>query len=73
MDEVFGLKLFEKEEVEIPSIIQEKVNKIKIARKNKEWIEADKLKKEVKEMGYQVIDIPGDSYASYAIVINPYR
>jgi cysteinyl-tRNA synthetase len=68
-DKVFGLDLDKEDKIEeIPKEVKRLIEKIKSARKNKKWEEADKLKEKVKKEGYKIIDIPGDPSASYAII-----
>jgi cysteinyl-tRNA synthetase len=56
MDKVLGLKLFEKKNVEISEDIESLVKKRDAARKNKEWAESDRIRKELTEKGYLVED-----------------
>jgi len=56
LDEIFGLKLLEKIEIKIPKKVNEFLEKREIARKNKKWEEADKLRDEIKSLGFQVLD-----------------
>ena len=59
-DKILGLKLVDSlvlEEVkEIPSDIQQLFDARTIARNEKNWTEADKLREEIKGKGYEVID-----------------
>ncbi|MBR9705427.1 cysteine--tRNA ligase [Candidatus Pacearchaeota archaeon] len=59
MDEVFGLDLLKQEKLDIPEEVKELAEKRQLARKNKNWEESDKLRDEIKELGYQVNDTPG--------------
>ncbi|MEI7719269.1 MAG: cysteine--tRNA ligase [archaeon] len=56
MDEVFGLKLFEKENVEIPqevkSLAEERLN----AKKNKDFKKSDELREKLKSLGWNIKD-----------------
>ncbi len=61
MDEVLGLKLLEKEEIKIPKEIQELVKEREKARKEKNWAKADKLRDEIKKLGFIVEDVGGES------------
>jgi len=56
MDEVFGLKLLEKEEVEIPKEVQKLVDERIEARKNKNWKLSDELRDKIKDLGFSVDD-----------------
>lgn len=56
IDEVFGLKLLEKERLAIPKEVSELLKKREVARKEKDWSEADKLRDKIKTLGFQVLD-----------------
>ncbi len=56
MDEVLGLKLLEKEEIEIPSEVMKLVEEREKARKEKNWKLSDSLREEIKKKGYSVDD-----------------
>lgn len=56
IDKVFGLKLLEKETVEIPENVKELLEKRKDAREQKSWAESDKLRDKIQDLGFQVID-----------------
>lgn len=56
MDEVFGLKLLEKEKVKIPKEVQKLVDEREKFRKEKNWSKADELRNKVKDLGYQIND-----------------
>jgi cysteinyl-tRNA synthetase len=56
IDEVFGLKLFEEEKIEIPQKVKELMEKREKARKEKDWAIADKLRDEIKSLGYTIDD-----------------
>jgi len=56
MDEVFGLKLLEKKEIEIPKEIKQLADKRQKAREEKNWNEADRLRDEIKEKGFEILD-----------------
>lgn len=60
MDQVFGLKLSETEEVEetIPAEIQALVTRRDVARKNKDFNASDELRDELIKKGYLVKDTP---------------
>ncbi len=42
----------------IPAIVKKLVNEREIARQEKNWSEADEIRKKIKELGYQVEDTP---------------
>jgi cysteinyl-tRNA synthetase len=56
MDEVLGLKLLEKEHLDIPIEIGLYIEQRENARKNKNWKLADELRAKIMELGYQVSD-----------------
>jgi len=56
MDEVFGLKLLEKEKIEIPSEIKKLAQEREKARKKGDWKKADKLRNEIKAKGFLIND-----------------
>ena len=58
MDEVLGLDLLKKEKISIPKRVKELVEKREQVRKNKEWKTADKIRNEIKKLGYSVSDTP---------------
>lgn len=51
--------ILETQETEIPENIQQIINKRKEARNNKDWERSDKLRKKLKELGYEVKDKDG--------------
>ena len=55
-DEVLGLKLGEKEELELPSEIKDILEERKVARENKDWAKSDELRDKLLELGYVVKD-----------------
>ena len=55
-DRVFGLKLDEEQVVEIPEEIKDLAEKRWQAKKNKDWATADKLREEILNQGYQILD-----------------
>ena len=57
MDEVFGLKLLEIEEVKIPKEVQKLVAEREKARKSKDWKKADDLREKIKILGFIVEDV----------------
>jgi cysteinyl-tRNA synthetase len=56
IDKVFGLKLFEKEEFEIPLDVKLFIEQRENARKNKNWKLSDELRDKISEQGYIVSD-----------------
>ena len=56
IDEIFGLKLLEKQNLVVPKEVDELLKKREIARKDKKWEESDKLREEIKKLGFQVLD-----------------
>ena len=56
MEKVFALDLFNKKEISIPKNIKELTEKRKIARKNKNYKESDKLRDKIKKLGYIIED-----------------
>ncbi len=56
MDEVFGLKLLEKEKINVPNEIKNFVREREIARKNKEWKKADEIREKIISLGYKIDD-----------------
>lgn len=57
MDEVFGLRLFEKEIVKIPDKVQSLIKERASARKNKNWEKSDELRGKLKELGWNIKDV----------------
>jgi cysteinyl-tRNA synthetase len=56
MDEVFGLKLFEKEEMHVPEEVSKLKEEREKARKNKDWKKADELREKIIKLGYYIDD-----------------
>jgi cysteinyl-tRNA synthetase len=56
MDEVLGLDLLKNEAIEIPEKIQALIEKRGESRKNKDWKLSDKIRDEIKELGFIVED-----------------
>jgi cysteinyl-tRNA synthetase len=56
IDRVLGLKLEEKEEIEIPAGVKKLVKKREEARKKKDWQESDNIRNRIKKLGFQVDD-----------------
>jgi len=61
MDEVFGLDLLKKEEIEIPADVRKLVEERENLRRKKEWARADNLRKKIREKGFVVEDVDGES------------
>ena len=59
IDEIFGLRLFEKDEIKVPMEILKLIDERNLARKNKDWNRADELRNMIKDKGY-VMDDTGD-------------
>ena len=60
LDKILGLKLAEKEEVKIPEAVTKMVEERNKAKKEKNWVEADRLREEIKKRGYLVEDTKDD-------------
>ena len=58
MDKVFGLDLVnaKKEKIEISPEIQDLINQREVARQEKKWDEADKLRYEIERRGFEIKD-----------------
>ena len=56
MDEVFGLKLLEKEEIEIPNEVKKLAEEREKARKNKDWKKSDEIREKINKFGYSISD-----------------
>lgn len=56
MDRVFGLKLDEVKEIQVPEEIRQLANKREAARKNRDFAASDALRKEIERKGYEVLD-----------------
>lgn len=55
-DKIFGLKLKELKVEKIPDEILELVEKRRLAKLNKHWQEADRIREEIKAKGYELLD-----------------
>lgn len=55
-DEVLGLKIDEKNEIELPDEVKKLVEDRKVARENKDWAKSDELRDKIVNMGYSVKD-----------------
>ncbi len=56
MDEVFGLKLLEKEKVEISKEVKKLADEREKYRKEKNWKKSDELREKIKSLGYEILD-----------------
>jgi cysteinyl-tRNA synthetase len=56
MDDVFGLKLFEKETIEIPKEIKSLAEERLSAKKNKDFKKSDELREKLKSAGWNIKD-----------------
>jgi len=57
IDEVFGLDLFERKEVDVPEEVQKLARKREEARKGKNWKKADEIRDLILEMGFVLKDV----------------
>ena len=55
-DNVLGLKIDEKDEIELPEEIKDIIDERKIARQNKDWAKSDELRDKLDALGYLVKD-----------------
>ena len=60
-DRVFGLALAPRKTETIPAEIEALANTRETARTNKDWAESDRLRDEIKSLGYDVSDTPSGS------------
>jgi len=58
MEEIFGLDLLKKENVEIPAEIKKLAAERETARQSKDWAKADELRKVLEEKGFLIKDTP---------------
>jgi cysteinyl-tRNA synthetase len=58
MDEVFGLKLLEKNKIEIPAEVKKLAEERESARKNKDWKKSDELRDKINKLGFVINDTP---------------
>jgi len=56
IDKVLGLKLLEKEKIEIPAEVKKLVEERENARKNKDWKKSDEIRDKIKSLGFSVAD-----------------
>lgn len=56
IDEVFGLRLFEKENMEIPEEIKKIAEERLIVKKNKDWKKSDELRDKINSLGWNIRD-----------------
>jgi cysteinyl-tRNA synthetase len=61
MDEVFGLKLFEEEDLEVPEEVLKLAKEREVARGEKDWKKSDELRDLILEKGFVVKD-SGDEF-----------
>jgi len=61
MEEVFGLKLLEKEKLDIPTEVKKLAEERGNARKNKDWKKSDELRNKINKLGFIINDKP-DGY-----------
>lgn len=64
MDSVLGLDLFKKEMVDVPADVMKMVRAREVARREKDWAKADKLRASINEKGFKVDDGDGGSEVS---------
>ncbi|MFA6553794.1 MAG: cysteine--tRNA ligase [Patescibacteria group bacterium] len=60
-DEVLGLKLSEAKPIIVPEEIKALVAERELARKEKNWVKSDDLRKKIEEAGFKVDDTPAGS------------
>jgi cysteinyl-tRNA synthetase len=58
MDEVFGLKLLEKEKIEVPSEVKKLAEQRWEAKKKKDFKKADEIREKVSKLGFAIMDNP---------------
>ncbi len=58
MEEVFSLDLLKKEKIKVSQEINKLVKERELARKNKDWEKADKIREEIRKKGWQIDDTP---------------
>jgi len=56
MDEVLGLKLFEKDKIDVPDKVNKLIEEREEARAKKDWKKSDKIREEIKKLGFLVED-----------------
>jgi cysteinyl-tRNA synthetase len=56
IDEIFGLKLLEKEKLNIPQEVKKLIEERTLARQNKDWKLSDNLREKIKDLGFAVDD-----------------
>ena len=56
MDDVFGLKLDEKEKINVPTEIKKLIKERESARKEKNWKKSDELREKINKLGFAVED-----------------
>jgi cysteinyl-tRNA synthetase len=55
-DEVFGLKLLEKEEIRIPAELKKLIKEREKAREGKNWKKSDEIREKINKLGYAIND-----------------
>ena len=60
-DAIFGFQLFAGDSEQIPNEVQKLVELREQARKQKNWSESDRLRNEIRKLGYVIDDIPQGS------------
>ena len=55
-DEIFGLKLFEKEKLKISANVLKLAKERELARKNKDWKKSDEIREKIKNLGFKIND-----------------
>jgi len=58
MDEVFGLKLLEKEKLDIPAEVKKLAEEREKARNEKNWKKSDELRDKINKLGFIINDTP---------------
>jgi cysteinyl-tRNA synthetase len=56
IDKIFGLKLLEKEKIDIPEEVKKLAEEREKARKEKNWKKSDEMRDKIKKLGYVVND-----------------
>ena len=59
IDNIFGLKLFEKEKLDIPEEVKKLAEEREKARKEKNWKKSDELRGKINKLGFSVNDTHG--------------
>ncbi len=69
MDKILGLNLGHKEEEIIPNEVEKLVLERKKARGEKNWMESDRLREEIRKLGYEIEDLQNDCKIRKLMVI----